>query len=337
MTNKTLSRAMYQLMFAGCISVSMAMPAQAENLYQRYWQSVSGQLTHSSQSYRFRPMADSRRPVPQYNNRFSIASRMTSNYPGFENRHLRFRPMVTAARPVPQVFRASYGSRYRVAQVPAFARQFAWNPAARATVTRHGQAQNFYASETSNSYAQVTEAPAYRSAPVTAHGFRFRDSQRSAPYVTFSERVRQFLPEHNYSSSTNVVAQVKQTIPMQRDIATAKPMEVVEIKPVVQAEVKPVVQAQVKQPVKSDVKIFMSGQTMPSVSDYNFRPVDGVGEPANNAVPSEYRVVEPEVMPVQPVPVEVEQVQLANAQFEAPAANPWDNWSFRPAEVTFQR
>lgn len=378
MKKKPLSRLLTQLMFAGCLSTSISLPAQAGNLYQRYWQQVAPQFSQHFSQYRFRPVAADAASA----SRFRPGAVYSAAYRN------AYQPVAAVNRYTP-IIRPVYGQPLRSAQVPAFARQFAWSPAPN-TVYRRGGSEHHYASEQNNAFeTDQVDVPRFRTAPVSTQGLRFRSAERSAPFVSFSERVRQSMPEamhqnmhqpmqqaDNFSSAVSQpLVTVKPAIPVTRQLA----MPVVEA-PVMQPPVfsqpmmpmhphqavpqhQPVSQYQPAQqhmpqpfaqqgmpsmpmpqpmpqprmqPVEPPVKIFMSSQPLPSADGYQFRPDERFIAPSEQGRPVEVKPFKP-ADPVHVSPTEVENVQLARAQFVPAADSPWNNYTFRPTDIVLQR
>ncbi len=331
MRNRILYKVLYPLMFAGCFSASMSASAQSDNLYQRYWQSVNGQFSHSSQSYRFRP-AD-----------VSFENRRNAAFKNFEQRraqafnrfaHLtampRFRPLSPTGNAA-TLYRPSYERTAAFGQPPAFARQFAWTPAVN-TVIRSGRDQNHYASEMNDSYEQASVSD-YRSAPVSSQGFRYRNSQRNAPYVSFSERVRSALPERQRAPAASRYSQAASRYqPQHHEHVPAAHMQTARV-----TDMPAPVQPEVSRPAADKVKIFMSSQPLPSAQGFNFRPDGRFGKPAEKPARYEIKQEDPFTVPSQQSPIAADTMQLARAQMERTLDNPWDNWSFRPADAAIQR
>ncbi len=114
----------------------------------------------------------------------------------------------------------SYGqyqySPYRNMQFrqPAFVRQYGWTAAPKMVVRRVSESSHYASS--SNSYVEeASTAPVYRSAPISTQGFRYRDMTRNAPYVTFSDRVKQFMQTEKRFDEPRPVVQHVQIQPLQ--------------------------------------------------------------------------------------------------------------------------
>ena len=333
---------LYSLIRYALVAGFVTGPAVAqanENLYQRYWQSVSGYFTQPTNNLRYRPANTLQTPN---------VSRFVR--PGFDrpavtahNSHFRYRPL---SQPV--VRPAAY-------PVPAFQRQYAWQPA-NVTVYRRGGSKSHYASESNTDFEQ-SYAQGYQSQPVTSQGYRYRNGQRNAPFVSFSDRVR--------GASSVTEMQVREySLPQTRQ-STAMPMEEMN-KPVVrqaaaqvfQLTAKPINQhhqpaaAATFKPVmpaapvslysqpevaveEPPVKVFMSSQPLPSADGFNFRPDERfqpAGRPAVRAPQA------PQLRPAKPAqePVVVDNLQLARAS-ATDNSNPWNNYSFRPMDSAIQR
>ena len=337
MKKKTLYQLLSRLMFAGCFSATVSLPAQAGDLYQRYWQTVSAQFSQHPQHYRFREPAGGpavsryQRPVGAF-------------YPAYrEQRPYAYQPF----RPV-----YSQTPRFRKASAPAFARQYAWTPA-RNTVFRRGSSDNFYASEQSNGMeVSAAQAPQFRSEPVSAQGLRFRSAERNVPFISFADRVRQSMPQtDNYASAVSRPAVVQHAEPqpvVSRFSAHPRPtfhapqplhpprnlpMPV----PLAERMPQPPKPVPAAQPVEPEVKVFMSSQPMPSADGFEFRPDQRFLSPAEKREPVRFKPASPVLEPAQLTPVETEQVQLARTQFVPAADNPWNNYTFRPTDFALKR
>ncbi len=293
-----------QLMFAGCISVSISTPTFAGNFF-------NGKFSYSEfhkayPEYRFRPVeqkpADYRRY--QSNARYSyrklqrpvsISYRTTAGfYPGYTRqqrplRSLTYQPARSSVPAYNHFTRTLPASHY---QKPAFARQYAWE-AAQPRGFRRGGGVNYYSNQ-SNASVEQSDTTIYRTSPVTAHGYQYRSPARNANFVTFSSRVmKSFKPVGQDRFSRNDHVQLD-----------ARPTE------------RPGGQDQARQ-------AYITGHAASNAGNYRFRP-DARFQPAAKqtkvqdiaaAVPVSYR--------------------LADAELPKTGNNPWDKWSFRPVDSTF--
>ncbi len=358
MKKNPLSWLLTQLMFAGSLSASISLPAQAGDLYQRYWQQVAPQFSQHFGRYQFRPTAADVDSVSRYRQSYGA-------------RH--FSRSVTAVNRYAPVIRPVYGQPMKQMQTPAFTRQFAWSPAPN-TVYRRGGSYHHYASEQNNSFeTDQVDVPRYRTAPVSTQGLRFRSAERSAPFVSFSERVRQSMPQsmHQADNFSTAVSQpavtVKPAIPVAQQVSMPVVARPVMQPPVFSQPMMPMLRPQsaehyqpapqhmhqpmqamqpampmmpmpqpAMQPVEPPVKIFMSSQPLPSADGYQFRPDERFIAPSEQGRPVEVKPFKPSD-PVRVSPTEVENVQLARAQFVPAADSPWNNYTFRPTDIVLQR
>lgn len=180
--------------------------------------------------------------------------------------------------------------------VPAFARQYAWSTA-QPKGYRRGGSENFYANESNQQIIQSAMYPA-KTTPV----------YQSSPVTTQGLRYR------TISRNTNYVT-------FSERVKAFKPVSFV-------APVSPAEKAQVPVPAKNSVtpkpasNSYHPGKSLLKSGNYRFRP-DLRFQPA----------LKQEV--VQQPPANPDNYKLANAALPATADNPWNDWSFRPADSTF--
>jgi len=339
MRRKKSSSILYQLMFAGCLGLSVSAPVTADfSRPQIYWSAEKISQIRPFSEYRFRPLQPG-------NARLSGTYRPTTaragGFPGFAYPAGRMLPSSaqTAYRTFPTRFSGnsfpvaryaparlmSYGVAYRGAgqadalirsrpvarwsgrhapqnTVPAFARQFAWTPAQPRGFIRGGST-NHYANQANTSQEHKHELD-YRQAPVSSQGYRYRALVRNANYVTFSEKVKN---PHQANRGRHTVQRFQQVLP-----------------------VKPPQYTATNTPARIKPAPFLN-TTIPSAEDYRFRP--------------DLRFVQRQHAanwPVVAVPVPVgsalhmpSSYQLADAEVSKKGDNPWNEWSFRPVGPTF--
>lgn len=293
-----------QLMFAGCVSVSISTPTFAANLF-------NGKYSYSAfhqayPEYRFRPVeqkpADYRRYQPNARYSYLRQQRPVSGsyrttagfYPGYARQQRPLRTLTyQPARSVPaynHFTRTLPASHY---QKPAFARQYAWE-AAQPRGFRRGGGANYYSNQSNDSVEQ-SGTSIYRTSPVTAHGYQYRSPARNANFVTFSERVmKSFKPVRQERFSRNNQVQEH-----------ARPAE--RLGGHDQAR-----------------QAYKSGHATGNLGNYRFRP-DTRFQPA--ARQTRAQDIAPAAVPVS--------YRLADAEFPKTGNNPWDQWSFRPVDSTF--
>ena len=168
-------------------------------------------------------------------------------------------------------------------------------------VVRRVSESDHYASSTNSYVEDASVAPAYRSAPINTQGFRYRDMKRNAPYVTFSDRVKQFMKTEQRFA--------QQLPPIQQPLPPLQPLL-------------PLQQVQVRQlNVTARASVIRKQQNMGVVGNYKFRP-DERFAPQPPA---------PQVA-VKPMPDKV--IELVGAKVQESGDNFLDDWSFRP-ESTF--
>ena len=295
-----LRAVIYQLMFAGCLSASLATPALAGN--QAIWKYNYSSFKQDYPGYRFRPL--NRPPVRQYSR-----YRVSRNYYPVQRRYVSspFMPRMNRARYAQQypVSRLPYWQRssapahrqVKAYRVPAFARQYSWE-AAQPKRFRRGGSMNHYASE-SNSTVEQNNTPVYRAAPVSSHGFRFRKSTRNTHYVSFSDRVKTAKPV-SYADMSQTAEQTHKTPSV---------VQPVELKPAANP--------------------YIAGRLLYKSGNYRFRPDERFQVKQQNQPTGLTAVTQnmPAAVPVS--------YQLANAELPETRDNRWDQWSFRPSGSTF--
>jgi hypothetical protein len=172
MFRKKLVTCINWALIAGGLVFSLSSSVLASSFYNSWSPGYS--LSGSYGQYRFRPVA------PRQHVRFSYATGRyqqpqwrTNRYNSYS--HYRHSPY--------------QGLRFRQ---PAFTRQYGWASASKMVVRRVSEASHY--SSSSNAHVEeASAAPVYRSAPISTQGFIYRDMRRNAPYVTFSDRVKQFM------------------------------------------------------------------------------------------------------------------------------------------------
>lgn len=181
MFRKKLVNSIKWALIAGGLLFSFSSSAVANSFYQS-WSSKNTSSGYYGQ-YRFRPV------TPQRHVRYNFA---TGRYqqPQWQPRQYNRGGHRVGHNSFSQYRHSPYQNlRYRQ---PAFVRQYGWAPASKMVVRRVTESSHYASS--GNSYVeQAPEAPVYRSAPINTQGFRYRDMTRNAPYVTFSDRVKQFM------------------------------------------------------------------------------------------------------------------------------------------------
>jgi hypothetical protein len=186
MCRKRLVTCISRALMTGGLLLSLSSPLLA-NSYYNTWQSGYSSPSNYGK-YRFRPLEKSS------NSKYSYASG-SYQQPSWYSGPYR---MVKNNRYAFNQRNFYYGSNPNFAnstngwQQPAFIKQYGWTPAKK-MVVRRVSTSNHFASST-NTYVEEASstAPVYRSAPINTQGFRYRDMTRNAPYVTFSDRVKQF-------------------------------------------------------------------------------------------------------------------------------------------------
>ena len=180
--------------------------------------------------------------------------------------------------------------------VPAFARQYAWTTA-QPKGYRRGGSENFYANESSQQISQSATYPA-KTTPV----------YQSSPVTAQGLRYRTISRNTNYVTFSDRVK-------------AFKPVNLVVPAPAAQ-------KVRVPMPAKDAITpkpafdSYHPGKSLLKSGNYRFRP-DLRFQPA----------LKQEV--VQQPSANSANYKLANAQLPAAADNPWNDWSFRPADSTF--
>jgi len=171
------------------------------NSYYNSW-STGYSSTGSYGQYRFRPVAPQRHVRYSYaTGRYQQPQWQSSRYNSYSQyRHSPYQ-----------------GLRFRQ---PAFVRQYGWAPAAKMVVRRVTESSHYASS--SNAYVEeASTTPVYRSAPISTQGFKYRDMTRNAPYVTFSDRVKQFMKLEKRFSHQQPAVQHVQIQPVKQQPAPA--------------------------------------------------------------------------------------------------------------------
>ena len=181
--------------------------------------------------------------------------------------------------------------------VPAFTRQYAWS-VAQPKGFRRGGSENFYANQSNEQISQPARELANR-APL----------YQSSPVTTQGFRYRTISRNTNYVTFADRVKAFK-------PVSFVAPVPPVEKKPVIVPE--PAIKSVKPKPASNS---YDPGKSLLKSGQYRFRP-DLRFQP----------VLKEEV--VQHIP-EPDNFKLANAELPAIADNPWNNWSFRPADSTF--
>jgi len=177
MFRKKLVTCINWALIAGGLLFSFSSSALASSYYQSW--SAKHASSGNYGAYRFRPV------TPQRHVRYSFA---TGRYHQPKWRSMQYSQ--NRYNGYSQYRHSPYQSlRYRQ---PAFVRQYGWVPASKMVVRRVSEL-NHYASSTNTYVEEAPVAAEYRSAPISTQGFRYRDMKRNAPYVTFSDRVKQFM------------------------------------------------------------------------------------------------------------------------------------------------
>lgn len=287
MRRAKLKTYLYQLMFAGCVSASFSTPVLAGQHYFHAYNGLYAQNGQFSSPYR-----QTRQVYGNY--RFRPLQQTSSDYRRSGQRFIQ--PRYAFARPQ---YRQPYQrlSHHRF-NTPAFIRQYGWEPA-QPKGFRRGSADNFYANQ-SNDAIETSATPVYRTAPVSAQGFRYRTIVRNNNYVTFADRVKPVRP-------------FVQAEPVQQEPA------------VVTSTV-----AHNTAHVKDISRSSTAGKSFYQSGNYSFRP-DVRFQPERTAEVAPTPVIEASdsgsVMPVS--------YKLANAELPVSVNNSWNQWSFRPVDSTF--
>jgi len=176
MFRKKLVTCINWALVAGGLLFSFSSSALANSYFQSW--SAKHASPGNYGAYRFRPV------TPQRHVRYSFA---TGRYHQPKRQPMHY-----------SQYRYNTFSQYRYSpyqnlryRQPAFVRQYGWTPATKMVVRRVTESSH-YASSGNSHVEEAPETPVYRSAPISSHGFKYRDMTRNAPYVTFSDRVKQF-------------------------------------------------------------------------------------------------------------------------------------------------
>lgn len=203
---------LYRLMFAGCVSVTLSGTVFASSAFNgRYYYS---DFQKDYPGYRFRPIEKERVSYRGYSQqffqnrfypvtasrylpvhgRFDTARYYSAYSPNYRQQKISF----NGGYYQPDVAGNSYhmasalNQRTKTYDMPAFAKQYAWETA-QPRGFRRGGSIDHYATQL-NETVEQTSAPVYRTSPVSSQGFRYRVPSRNANYVSFADRVKPFMP-----------------------------------------------------------------------------------------------------------------------------------------------
>ena len=194
MLRKKLVTCITRSLMAGALLFSFSSATMANSFYNP-WSAGHSSPTSYGQ-YHFRPVA------PQRHVRFSYATGRFQQ-PQWQPKQYSWSRYNRYSQ-----YRHSPYQNLRFRQ-PAFVRQYGWAPASKMVVRRVSESSH-YASSSNSHVEEVSTAPVYRTAPISTQGFRYRDMTRNAPYVTFSDRVKQFMKmEERFSQQPSNVQHEK--------------------------------------------------------------------------------------------------------------------------------
>lgn len=317
MRRTKLRTSLYQFMFAGCVSVSFATPAfagffPAPNGYSPYGYS---KVQNTYAGYRFRPIEQKRAEIQrwQYN---MPQQRFVTHYRPYYGQFV-------TSNSVERGWQARWRTQYNIPgayanqnqTIPAFARQYAWEPA-QPKGFRRGEAFNHYANQ-SNETMEQSSTPVYRSEPITTQGFRYRSMERNANFVSFADKVKSAMPVTVSMTQQQLVSPI------------AEPKTAVVPKPVHS------VNTQVNNPINKPVQAnhrYVAGQSFYKADNFSFRPDARFQPTPSRQTQTEIAKIETVPQKIVPVPVSFE---LANAELPKTGDNSLDQWSFRPVQPAF--